>query len=162
MNTTRDLTAGAALALFFASCSTYPDSWPESDGSPDLALLEQQRRDVDSDKPISGVSWLPLVRLHGERYGPSKPGLPEGTTYSELYGYGPLLFAGAVHKRHYDEAKALFERGCETYALWGLWQQRRTDVRVPSGWRVEAESSLLFGLLRWPDSYYVDDAPQGI
>ena len=66
-------------------------------------------------------------------------------------------FAQSEIYKWYDEEGKLYEQLDHTSALWGLWWSKDTRVRVPTGWRVESESSLLFGLLRWPSSYYVDD-----
>ena len=152
--------AGGIAALFLSACSTYDDAWPQRDGLPDLAALEQVRADdPDQDDSVGAFAWIPLVNLQGEIYGPSKPHLAAGTSYTDFDAYGPLFFAGDVEKFHYGQGKELYEREQQTHAAWGLWQRKRNDVKVPSGWRVETEASLLWGLLSWPDVYYVTDAP---
>lgn len=147
-------------ALSLAACSTYDDSWPQRDGLPDLVALEKVRaEDPDKDDTVGAVAWVPLISMQGEIYGESDPHLAEGTSYVDFDAYGPLFFAGDVEKFHYGEGNELYEREQETHAAWGLWKRTRNDVRVPSGWRVETEASLLWGLLSWPDVYYVTDAP---
>lgn len=155
--------AGAIAALFLSACSTFDDSWPQRDGLPDVAALEKARAaDPEKDETVGAIAWVPLINLQGEMYGPSDPHLAAGTSYADFDAYGPLFFAGDMEQFHYGDGQELYEREQETHVAWGLWQRKRNDVKVPSGWRVETEASLLWGLLSWPDVYYMPEAPETV
>jgi len=155
--------AVATAALFSSACSTFDDSWPQRDGLPDLAALEAAREsEPEKDETVGGISWVPLINMQGELYGPADPHLAQGTTFTDFDAYGPLFFAGDVEQFHYGDDQQLYEREQETHVAWGLWQRKRNDVRVPSGWRVETRATLLWGLLSWPDVYYTPRAPKTV
>jgi hypothetical protein len=95
-----------------------------------------------------------------DEYGPSEPGMRRGTTLTEISAYGPIAMAGSQDEWLFGTDLHLYERRRSEHFAWGLWTRERTDIEVPGGFRVKAQTSFLFGLLRWPTDAYVD-APSG-
>jgi len=156
-----------AFASFLAllSCSTTNYSFAGRDGlPPNIEVLEQARQELESvpGKTGSGlgdISWLPLIAMSAEIYNVADHQMPKGTGYAAFDAYGPLFMFVASETFQYDEQQRLYERNEDSSYLWGLVRSERNDVRVPSGWRVDTETSILFGLLRWPAEYYMSNLP---
>lgn len=159
------LAVASALFLALASCSTNNYSFADRDGlPPNVGVLEQARQELavvpgKTESGLGDVSWFPLMALNAEIYNVSDPQMPKGTGYTGLNAYGPLFMFVDVETYQYDEQQRLYERAEGSSYLWGLMRSQRNDVRVPSGWRVDTETSILFGLLRWPDDYYTTNLP---
>ena len=149
------------LLLGLVSCSTSNYHFAARDGlPPDVKILEQARQQVGvakggKHKGLGDVSWFPLIAMNGELYNVAAPEMASGTGYAEFDAYGPLFMFVDGESFHYDEQQRLYERKQGSRYLWGLVNSERNEVRVPSGWRVAAETSILFGLLRWPSEEYV-------
>lgn len=155
----------AVLLFGFTACATKSYSFPDRDGlPPDVGALEQARQEMNKvpgkkDAGLGDVSWFPLIAMNAEIYNVSNPPGPKGTTYADFDAYGPLfMFVGGESYR-YDQQQRLVQRTDESSVLWGLWSSERKDIRVPSGWYVDSETRLLFGLLRWPAEYYISSLP---
>lgn len=155
----------SVLLLALSSCATSNYRFAARDGlPPDVEVLENARREhagVSGRKGngLGDVSWVPLIAMNAEIYNVSNPTMPKGTGYAAFDAYGPLFFIVDAETFHYDEQQRLYERSEDSSYLWGLFRTERNDVRVPSGWRVDTETSLLFGLLRWPAEYYMSNLP---
>src|SRR5690606_29449123 len=148
------------LLLSWTSCITRNHKFADRGGElPDVRALEAARQvEVDKRKNNGGlgdVSWFPLLAMNAEIYNVKKSPWPPGRGYAEFDAYGPLFMFVSAEACSYDEQLQLYERSHDAQYLWGLIRTERNDVRVPSGWRVDTETSLLFGLLRWPNEYYV-------
>jgi hypothetical protein len=159
------LAVASAFFLALASCSLNNYSFAGRDGlPPNVEVLEQGRQELaavpgKTENGLGDVSWFPLIALNAEIYNVSDPQMPKGTGYAGLDAYGPLFMFVDVETYQYDEQQRLYERTEGSSYLWGLMRSERTDVRVPSGWRVDREKSILFGLLRWPAEYYTTNLP---
>lgn len=155
----------SVLLLGFTSCATRSYSFADRDGlPPDVVALEKAREEHDSVPGKKGtglgdVSWVPLFAMNAEIYNSSNAPYPKGTTYADFDAYGPLFMFASGEAYHYDEEQRLYERSDEASYLWGLASNERSDIRVPSGWHVRTNTSLLFGLLNWPATYYITNLP---
>jgi len=152
------------LLLALASCVTQNHKFADRHGQlPDIQALAAARQlEVEKHKNNGGlgdVSWFPLLAMNAEIYNVKSPPWPAGTGYAEFDAYGPLFMFVDAEACSYDEQQKLYERNHDAQYLWGLYRSERNDVRVPSGWRVDTETSLLFGLLRWPNEFYVKTLP---
>ncbi|MEZ6037169.1 MAG: hypothetical protein R3F29_06790 [Planctomycetota bacterium] len=150
-------------AICLGACATnhhFPD---RSGAAPDVAALEQARLVLPADdetRALGEVRWLPLLNLHGRLYEVTDGvGFPAGTSYSEVDSYGPLFCVAGAEVLHYDADQQLYEREQESSWIWGLYRTTRSDVLTPHGWRVRADTRLLFGLLHWPSDCYTERAP---
>lgn len=158
-------TIAVAVLLSLASCSTNNYSFAARDGlPPNVEVLEQARQELASapgskNNGLGDISWLPLIAMNAEVYNTAHPQMPKGTRYAEFDAFGPLFMFVDAETYQYDEQQRLYERGEDASYLWGLVRSERNDVRVPSGWRVDTETSVLFGLLRWPAEYYMSNLP---
>lgn len=152
------------LLLSMTSCVVSDHTFADRNGAPDVQALEKMRQEQLAKKEPGGLgdfAWYPLLSMSFEVYNVSKPPLPSGTTYSELDAFGPLFMFADGDAFHYDEKQELYERNIEQSYLWGLYRHERDDVRVPYGWRYQEETSILFGLLRWPSKVYISDKTDG-
>tara|TARA_R110002072_G_scaffold299403_6_gene474992 strand:- start:40242 stop:40814 length:573 start_codon:yes stop_codon:yes gene_type:complete len=150
----------AFLPLVMTSCVVSNHHFGDRDGAPDVAALEQARQERMARNDTGGlgdVTWIPLLTTNFEIYNVSNPPWPAGTGYAELDAYGPLFMFVDGDAFHYDENQELYERNIEQSYFWGLYRYERDDVRVPSGWRYNEQTSILFGLLRWPSRVYITD-----
>ena len=154
--------AAAACAMFLSACSSFDDSWPRREGAPDLARMEAAHTEAGGERDVRAISWVPLVALHVESFGDADALLREGATYEEADAYGPLVFAGDLERLHYTDDQELYERQQSSHFAWGLWQRHESDVKTAGGWRVETRSSLLWGLLSWPEMVYYEEAPSSV
>jgi hypothetical protein len=149
----------ALLLLPMTSCVMRSHTFFDRNGAPDVHELEKARQQElakNDEGVLDDVSWCPLLALNMERYDVAKAPFQSGTTYIEVDAFGPLFMCIDSDAYHYDEKQMLYERGTLKSYLWGLYRYERNDVRVSSGWRYDAEKSLLFGLLRWPSMAYID------
>lgn len=156
--------AVAVLLLPMTSCVVRSHRFADRDGAPDVQMLEEARLEQlakNNNGGLGDVSWLPLLAMNMELYNVSNPPWPKGTGYAEYDAYGPLFMFVDAESFHYDEQQELYERNVQQSYLWGLYRYERDDVRVPSGWRYNEETSLLFGLLRWPSDVYITDKTNG-
>jgi hypothetical protein len=153
----------SALLVVLASCTLRNYSFPPRHGElPDVPAMEaarQAKAAPGSAGSLRDVFCIPLVALHVEAYKGSDGNWPRGTTYEDTDTYGPLVMIYEMESCHYDEQQKLFERNFDSQYFWGLYQSERNDVRVASGWRVDKESRLLFGLLRWAHKSYHSSLP---
>jgi len=155
----------SALLLCFTSCATRSYTFPDRDGlPPDVEALEKARQELDSvpGKKGSGlgdVSWMPFLAMNAEIYSNNNVPDPKGTSYFDVNVYGPLFMFASTEAYRYDEQQRLYERSDGSSYLWGLISSERSDIRVPSGWHVRTETSLLFGILNWPAKYYISNLP---
>lgn len=152
----------ALFLLPLTSCAIKDHTFPERVGAPDVVALEKARQAEEAKGEEGGLgdlSWYPLLAMNFEIYSSSKPPMPSGTTYAEMDAYGPLFMFADAETFHYDDDQELYERKVEKSYLWGLYRYERDDVRVPMGWRYDEQTSLLFGILRWPSEVYITDEP---
>ena len=146
--------------LSLTSCMSTNYSFADRQGElPDIQTLEVEHQRLQSGsqsakRGLRNVAWLPLVALRLQGYEQSKSELPAGTTYTNVGAVGPVGMLVNAERLLYDEQQKLYERNLDTLYFWGIYKSTRTDVRVPAGWRTGSETSLLFGLLSWPDQYY--------
>jgi hypothetical protein len=156
-----------ALLLPMTSCmmnNHTPHSFPDRGGAPDIQAMEKARQENASKNRSGGlgdVSWYPLLALNAETYDASNDPRPKGTRYVDFESYGPLFMFADAEEYHYDEDQQVYEHNIGKSYLWGLYRFERNDVRVPSGWRYDEETSLLFGLMRWPSDAYVTNKADG-
>jgi hypothetical protein len=126
---------------------------------PDVVKMSADHQELPlEDDSLVEISWLPLWSLDGQGFEESDAEFRDGMTYFRGRGMGPLFFVACSESYHYDRDLVLYEKQDDASLLWGLWGHRENVVRVPSGWRVATRSSLLFGLLNWPDMYYMDQS----
>lgn len=154
----------AILLLPMTSCVMRNHTFADRNGAPDVHALEKARQEqlAKSDAGVlTDGSWYPALALNMEFYNVSRPPLPSGTTYSDIDAFGPLFMFIDVDTCYYDETQTLYERKIDQSYLWGLFRYGRVDVRVPYGWRYDEEASVMFGLLRWPSTVYLDDKIDG-
>ncbi|MGK0201020.1 MAG: hypothetical protein ACI89X_001430 [Planctomycetota bacterium] len=154
----------AVYLLSMTSCVMRSHTFPDRVGAPDVQALEKMRQEQLAKKDTGGLgafAWYPLLSMSFEGYNVSNPPLPSGTSYAELDAFGPLLMFADGDAFHYDEKQELYERNIEQSYLWGFYRYERDDVRVPYGWRYREETSILFGLLRWPSNVYISDKSGG-
>ena len=159
MNTATLLCLTGAL-LVSPSCISNHQFVERGDGPPDWQQLEAARAALPEDEDpedLVDLTWLPGVVLQLERYAPSEPTMLAGNTLTDAEGYGPLVMFGSHDTWSFDERGELYEQRDRDHALWGLWESDTTRVKVPTGWRVDSNPKLLFGLLRWPSSHYVTE-----
>jgi hypothetical protein len=157
------LIVASSLLAVLTSCALRSYSFPPRHGElPDAKALETAR-EVQVKRGNGGglgdVYWLPFLAFRAEIYNTPDGEWPTGTAYGDYDSYGPFGMFSDSDACHYDEQLQLYERNFESQFVWGLYRSERNDVRVASGWRVDSETSILFGLLRWPSKAYHQSLP---
>lgn len=151
------LCSTTVLSTSCISSYQFPDHGART---PDWQTLEQARDALAVDENFNGelsdFLWLPLLTMQFKEYGPSDPLLLAGSTLTEMEAYGPMVMFSGIDRWSFDEQGQLYERYEGSNALW-LWENQETRVRVPSGWRIDSETSLLLGLLHWSTTVYVSE-----
>lgn len=152
------IVAALLLLLPMTSCVIRTHTFADRNGTPDAQELEkayQEKLASSDDGVLADMFWCPMLAMNLEVYNAAKAPMQSGTTYSEVDAFGPLFMFADGDAFHYDEKQELYEREIQQTYFWGLYRYGRNDVRVPSGWRQDEESSILFGLLRWPSKEYI-------
>ena len=153
----------SCLLVTFTSCVSNNFRFADRNGGlPHVKALETARQaelEKNNKGGLGDVMWLPLLTMKAEIYNEPSAVWPKGTGYADYDAYGPLFMFADSDVCHYDEQQRLYERNLASQYLWGLYKSEQNEVRVPTGWRVDHETSLLFGLLRWPETIYVESLP---
>ncbi len=128
-----------------AGCTTNPALiLPDDARSADIAKLTEQGQSM----PQACVYWIPLVHCeiaaitHSMRV---RPHHPKGYCVANTETWGPFgLFAAEFRAAWFDDQNSFYEDDLHSTVLWGLVHRSRSLIRVPTGYRQEVQTRVLW------------------
>lgn len=155
------VTLATTLTTACSSSNYAFDALTKVRGQSRSAELAAELTEIEGDKPLYDVTYVPLAHLDLHVYGPTDEDddCPDGFVEANVQSALPLFgfVDGSLDK--YDENHELYEhQEFESY-FWGLFQRYNEEVATPQGLRRKRKSRILW-ILDWGGSTKYVEAPK--
>lgn len=138
------LAATAALT----SCANYDFSKARlPNGEPDMPKLLADLK-AAGDKPLSSMTWIPLIYMDLQTFGPSKSDNFGGYTFMDSQCYGPLFCVGDADRVLVDAQGGPVESHDHFWLGWGIpyhGHEERIETKAGHRERDDWRVALIFG-----------------